>query len=305
MQHPISGYWRMKILFCWHLVCSFNLCVWHDINISHRVLRPSSPSSQHQGSTWLPPTFSSVFHAGPHIRHPERPAPTGALGPCACMSVSCSVLWLTGAPKNRDLGVNNQGFDEWPNQAVFPSETSWGQLASGAETFNLTQKSSPLQPGLAQEATAFPPSFRVMSAQLRGGGVEGWVSRGLGNPSLLFFLLPPATPAISPRGFLSAWDSAHSWLVYENWQDHGPRSHGQGPWKIIGHREESITSNPLAGGGLDGEPSRPCVSHAGLLGPETKAARARCLGQGRMGWVWIILLISGSQILGRHGEKNE
>lgn len=100
---------------------------------------------------------------------------TGAL--CVCECQLFSVLRLTGAPKNRDLGVNNQGFDEWPKQAVFPSERSWGQLASGAASSNLTQKSSLLQPGLAPEATAVS-SF--VSCNVRAA--EGWGSGGLSLP---------------------------------------------------------------------------------------------------------------------------
>lgn len=138
---------------------------------------------------------SNILTNVPHLtshKTPRASSPhwcTGAL--CVCECQLFSVLWLTGAPKNRDLGVNNQGFDEWPNQAVFPSERSWGQLASGAESSNLTQKSSPPAARTSSGGHCLSSFISCNVRAAQGGGVEGWVSHGLGNPNLLFFLLQP------------------------------------------------------------------------------------------------------------------
>lgn len=78
--------------------------------------------------------------------------------------------------------------------------------------------------------------------------------------SLVYCPFPPTASYNSPRGFSFECNSFYSWLVYENWQDHGPRSYGQGPWKIIGYREESISCSPLDRDSTAEEPSRPCVS---------------------------------------------
>lgn len=100
----------------------------------------------------------------------------------------------------------------------------------------------------------------------RGGH---WDSHGLGVPGLLSLSLPQPL-AVSPRGFLSECNSFYCWLVYENWQDHGPRSYGQGPWKIIGHREESVSCNPwMETAQLESHPGRPCISHdVALVAPK-------------------------------------
>lgn len=100
---------------------------------------------------------------------------TGALCTYECQLFS--VLRLTRAPKNRDLGVNNQGFDEWPKQAVFPSERSWGQLASGAASSNLTQKSSP---PAARASSGGHSISSFVSCNVRAA--EGWGSGGLSLP---------------------------------------------------------------------------------------------------------------------------
>lgn len=259
------------------------------------IASPARPYRQHgiKGLAWLPPTFASVFLTWPPTGHPE---PAVDVGTCQLFSI---LLWCIRAPKNRNWVSITRG-----SMSGLGRQSLWvGGLGDncplGLRPQVLFKRVACLQPSWPPGPMP-PPSLHVRPKLLRGGGAAGWGSHGLWVPAC-----SPSShsPCRSPLRFpLCVW-LRHSWLVYENWQDHGLRSHGQGPWKIISHREESICCNPLVRGGRARAPSRPCVSHDGLLGPPTEAVLGQVFGTRKNGIALDYSSDFCSQMLRGHTER--
>lgn len=177
---------------------------------------------------------------------------------------------------------------------------SWGQMASWAETPDFIQKGGPptAQPASSRGHIAPSPFLHVKSKLLRGGGAGG------GETPMAFGIPVCSSSSHSPLPFppeisslcvtqpllLSLWELTRSWS------------------EVIWPRAME-NNQPQRGIHLLLEVARP-GSHPDLVfpmmgfwGPKLRQSLVRCLGEGKMRCVWIILLVSGSQRLRRYRER--